>query len=99
MHLKPEFSPTESVKPTTNNNNNDPSPSSPKQNNITFHPIPSTLIKPSPKTRNQKEKQKKINMVQNKGPLNKTKLLKDIKLTINDEEKGLKLITFTDPTS
>lgn len=63
--LRPEFTNESVITFGKQNNNNIPASSpSDKQNYISFKPFPSTsgMVKPSPKTRNQKEKQKKGNL-------------------------------------
>ena len=65
-----------------------PTPStSVKQKDITFHPLPSNHIKPSPKTRKQKETHKnknKIEMVQNRK---KGNILKNLNNVCNNDSQ------------
>ena len=83
--LKPEFKVNIPNEPKTNNQQNSEktiASNQPNNNTLVFKPMPSSsgLVKPSPKTRHQKEKQKqenkKIQKVLNEMPLTKAKIKK-----------------------
>ena len=80
--LKPEFLTNNSLQNKVQTNA--PMPDPPTQNKVIFKPLPSNSgnNKPSPKTRNQKEEQKKTQKIQYKGPIND----KPIKEFLNNEQ-------------
>ena len=83
--LKPEFATNEPLQ--TKVQNNDPMPDPPTQNKVIFKPLQSNSRnnKPSPKTRNQKQEQKKIQISQYKGPINENKPIKEFFNNEQDE--------------